>query len=123
MDLTTWQENRERIKELCSLDFGQWFKEANPSLRRSQTATRRDTVYNAANKGFLEARKEELGITNADILMIFDNLVGRVITDATLRRKLAGKSDFTATEILVLAQILQLSREEVINWFHLFPNY
>lgn len=119
--MTRWKENRERIKELCSLDFGKRFKEANPSLRYSQSAAHRVTVCNAADKDFLEARKVALGVTNADILMIFDNLVGRVITDATLRRKLAGKSDFTATEIMVLARILELSPDEVLQCFNLFP--
>lgn len=121
MDKTKWHKNRERIKELCSLSLGEKFKEANPSLRYTQSAAQRDKVYNAADKDFLEARKEELDVTNADILMIFDNLVGRVITDATLRRKLAGKSDFTATEIMVLALILDLRPDEILEYFHLLP--
>ena len=123
MDKTRWKENRERIKALCDLGFGEWFKTANPRLHYVESDTRRDRVYNTADKDFMEARKEELGITNADILMIFDNLVGRVITDATLRRKLAGKSDFTATEILVLSQILQLTPDEVLSCFNLYPEY
>ena len=121
MDKTRWQKNRERIKELCSLALGEKFKEVNTSLRYTQSDAHRDKVYNAADKDFLEARKEELDITNADILMIFDNLVGRVITDATLRRKLAGKSDFTATEIMVLALILDLRPDEILEYFHLLP--
>ncbi len=79
-------------------------------------------LYVNTDKDFLECRKRELGIANSDILIIFNNLVGRVITDATLRRKLAGKSDFTATEILVLAIILEMSPREIIEYFHLMPN-
>lgn len=122
MDNERQRANRERIERLRSLDFGKQFREHNRSLQYSKSAAHRDTVYNAANKDFLEARKVALGVTNADILMIFDNLVGRVITDATLRRKLAGKSDFTATEIMVLARILELSPDEVLQYFNLYPN-
>ena len=122
MDANKRQENRERIAFLCSAEFANRFREQNKSLQYAQSATSRDTVYNAADKDFLECRKRELGITNSDILMIFNNLVGRVITDATLRRKLAGKSDFTATEILVLAIILEMSPREIIEYFHLLPN-
>lgn len=122
MDNERQRANRERIERLRSLDFGKQFREHNKSLQYSKSAAHRDTVYNAANKDFLEARKVALGVTNADILMIFDNLVGRVITDATLRRKLAGKSDFTATEIMVLARILELSPDEVLQCFNLYPN-
>lgn len=122
MDNERQRANRERIERLRSLDFGKQFREHNKSLQYSKSAAHRDTVYNAANKDFLEARKVALGVTNADILMIFDNLVGRVITDATLRRKLAGKSDFTATEIMVLARILELSPDEVLQYFNLYPN-
>lgn len=121
MDNEKRAENRERIKRLCSAEFGAKFREDNPSLKCAQSAACRDSVYNAAEKDFLEQRKAELGITNNDILMIFNNLVGRVITDATLRRKLAGKSDFTATEIMVLATILELEPYDVLDCFHLFP--
>lgn len=121
MDNERRKANRERIERLRSLDFSKQFREHNRSLQYSKSAAHRDTVYNAADKDFLEARKVALGVTNADILMIFDNLVGRVITDATLRRKLAGKSDFTATEIMVLSLILDLRTDEIIEYFHLLP--
>lgn len=121
MDNERRKANRERIERLRSLDFSKQFREYNRSLQYSKSAAHRDTVYNAADKDFLEARKVALGVTNADILMIFDNLVGRVITDATLRRKLAGKSDFTATEIMVLSLILDLRTDEIIEYFHLLP--
>ena len=114
-------ENMERIKKLCSQDFGDKFRKRNSSLQYMTSATHRDTVYNAADKDFLERRKKELGVTNNDILMIFSNLVGRVITDATLRRKLAGKSDFTATEIMVLSLILEIEPYDLIECFHLLP--
>jgi len=54
--------------------------------------------------------------------MIFNNLLGRVITDATLRRKMSGKSDFTASEIMALALILDMTPNDVLECFHLFPN-
>lgn len=108
---------RSSVLPSLPTDFG-----SRTKVQYAQSATSRDTVYNAADKDFLECRKRELGITNSDILMIFNNLVGRVITDATLRRKLAGKSDFTATEILVLAIILEMSPREIIEYFHLMPN-
>ena len=66
--------------------------------------------------------KGELGLTNSDILMIFNNLLGRVITDATLRRKMAGKSDFNASEIVALALILEMTPRDVLECFHLYPN-
>lgn len=123
MDSSKRQENRERIALLCSAEFANQFREHNRNLHYQQTAACRDTVYNAADKDFLESRKRELGVTNSDILMIFNNLVGRVITDATLRRKLAGRSDFTATEILVLAIILVMTPNEIIGCFHLLPEF
>ncbi len=114
-------ENMERIKTLCSLEFAKQFKEKNRSLKISTSATCRDSAFNAVDKDFFENRKKELDVTNNDILMIFNNLVGRVITDATLRRKLSGKSDFTTTEILVLAIILEMTPNEIIEYFHLIP--
>ena len=89
---------------------------------RGEIRLRRDSVYNAADKDFLEYRKKELGLTNSDILMIFNNLLGRVITDATLRRKMSGKSDFTASEIMALALILDMTPNDVLECFHLFPH-
>lgn len=121
MDKNKMQENRERLNALCSPKTAEQFREKNTSLVYSQSATCRDSVYNAADKDFLEYRKKELGITNSDILMAFYNLLGRVITDATLRRKMAGKSDFTASEILALALILEMSPDEILNCFHLYP--
>lgn len=121
MDKNKIQENRERLNALCSPKTSEQFREKNTSLVYSQSATCRDSVYNAADKDFLEYRKKELGITNSDILMAFYNLLGRVITDATLRRKMAGKSDFTASEILALALILEMSPDEILHCFHLYP--
>lgn len=122
MDKTKIQENRERLNALCSPKTAEQFREKNKSLKYFQSATCRDSVYNAADKDYLEYRKKELGLTNSDILMIFNNLLGRVITDATLRRKMSGKSDFTASEIMALALILDMTPNDVLECFHLYPN-
>ena len=60
-----------------------------------------------------------------NILRLMRNLSNgtNVMTGATLNRKFQGEVDFTCAEILLISHIFGLDKQEILDIFHLFPNF
>ena len=101
-----YAQNKKRLHEMLSPFFGPAFMQDNHPFNTVTTATGKVMFRNPVDYEALDKRKWELSLTNNDILMLFRSLSNGSdgITAATLTRKLQGEIDFTAGEILLLAQ-------------------
>lgn len=120
---SAYLQNRKRIKHMLSPTYGPAFMQDNPPFSTVTTATGKVIFRNPVDYDALDRRKWEMSLTNNDILALFRSLSNGSdgITAATLSRKLQGEMDFTASEILLMAQIFDLSPDEIVSIFHLCP--
>jgi len=115
-------QNRERVAAMLDSTFGPAFMQDHPHCRSAETTTK--TIFlNPVDYDFIDYRKWCLSLSNEDILNLMRSLSNGAenITLATLNRKLKGTVDFTASEIMLLAKILELSPEEILTVFRLYP--
>ena len=117
-----YKQNRERVAAMLDPTYGAAFMQDHPHCRSSDTATK--TVFlNPVDYDLIDYRKWCLSLSNEDILNLMRSLSNGAenITLATLNRKLKGYVDFTTSEILLLGQILELTPEELLAVFRLYP--
>jgi|GEM_PF-5401378 len=111
--------NKKRLEYMMSNKFASDFRRYNHHIRVIEHNGKK-LYYNPANIAFLEIKKREKGLSNNDILRIMKGL-GVSLSAITFSRKMNGKSDFTAIEMLCLIQILELDINEIIAAFNLIP--
>lgn len=116
--------NRERLIKMLETDEGRAFRQGNPNFTAESSTSGRVQFLNPANSRVLDQKKLALGFTNNDIIDLMDNLCGQrnCMSIPTFIRKMRGKADFTASEILLLAEIFDLSGPEILEIFHLLPD-
>ena len=119
-----YAENKKRIREMLSPFYGPAFMQDNVPFGTVTTAAGKVMFRNPVDYDAVDRKKWEMSLTNNDILMLLRSLSGDSdgITAATLSRKLQGETDFTASEILLLAHVLDLTDEEILSIFRLRPN-